>query len=230
MLKSLLAIIVLSVSSYGISAAAEPGFTEADWAGVPEPGELSVEEVMELFAGPIEKDGREWTLDLFDNEKLKNLMDGGHLAVKTIESAECFAHQPFFVDSSGRLRYERYLISVTEVDPNAEIDPKAGEILKLDDVVVCVKLLRMPISTRLTEEDLNNPIIKAVQLDVTFQEQERLDRDDAENLRQTKGEENIRRWLVFVRPDRRAEIEAEESAFLSKRSGKSSIKKVGEGD
>ncbi|QOL19639.1 hypothetical protein [Candidatus Bodocaedibacter vickermanii] len=185
MLKNLLAIIALSMGGYGISAAA-PDFSEADWARVPYPGEFTVEEVMELFAGPIEKGGREWTLDLFDNEELKNLMDGGHLVVKPIGLGEFFAHQPFFVDSLGRLRYEQFLISATEVDQNTEADPKAGEILKVDDIVLCVKKVRLPISMQLTEEDLNNPIIKAVQLNVTFQEQERLDRDDMENLRQTK--------------------------------------------
>lgn len=45
MLKKLLVMIALSMGGHVVSAATE-SFTDADWAGIPMPGELSVEEVM----------------------------------------------------------------------------------------------------------------------------------------------------------------------------------------
>lgn len=61
MFKKLLTVITLCFGVQALNAAV-PEFTNADWAAIPAPGEVTVEEVMELFAGPLEKNGREWAL------------------------------------------------------------------------------------------------------------------------------------------------------------------------
>lgn len=197
MLKSLLAIIVLSVSSYGISAAA-PGFTEADWEGVPYPGELTVEEVMGLFAGPIEKGGREWTLASFDNDELTAVTSDRRFEVRQLMDEDLFAHQQFKVDSAGVLKCELFLVSLTKTYPRTAGDGDEEFYLTA----------RLPITTPLTAEELTNPIIREVQSDKTFEEESRLARENMAEYKRMIGLRNARHLLIFVRPDRVDEVAA----------------------
>jgi hypothetical protein len=61
MFKKLLTVITLCAGMQSADGAV-PEFTDAEWASNPAPGNIRVEEVIELFAGPLEKNSRKWTL------------------------------------------------------------------------------------------------------------------------------------------------------------------------
>lgn len=198
MLKKILAVIAISMSGYGINAAAEPGFTEVDWEGVPSPGELTVDDVMGLFVEPIERGGRKWTLGSFDNDDFKAVIGDGQFEVRQIEDEELFAHQQFKVDSAGVLKYEMFLVSLTKT-----YEREAG-----DGDEEFYRNARLPITTQLTPEELMNPIIRAVQSDKTFEEESRFARENIEEYQRTVGLRDARQLLMFVHADRVDEVAA----------------------
>ena len=202
MLRKLLVIIAISMSSYGISAAARE-FTEADWAGVPAPGELSVEEVMGLFVGPIEKGGREWTLASLNNAELTAVIADRQFEVRQLTDGDVFLRQQFTVDSAGMLRRELFLVSLTKTYPREEGDEDEEFYLNA----------HLPILTQLKAAELANPIVRAIQSPLTFEEESRLARENMGEYQRTIGLRNARNLLIFLHPDRmeeaRAELEAE---------------------
>lgn len=197
MLKNLLAIIALSMGGYGISAATE-SFTDADWAGIPMPGELSVEEVVGLFVGPVEKGGREWTLASLNNDELRAVVADQQFEVRQLTDEDVFAHQQFTVDSAGVLRCEMFLVSLTKTYPTETEDD--GRLFSL--------MALLPITTQLTPEELMNPIVKAVRSSLTFEEESRLARENMGKFERTVGARNARQLLMFIRPDRVEEYKA----------------------
>jgi hypothetical protein len=215
MLKKLLAIAMLSISGQAISAAAVPTFTDADWAGVPYPGALSKEEVMGLFVGPVEKNGREWTLYYsFNNDDLRAVTADRQFEVRQLVDANLFAHQQFTVDRTGKLKVELALVSLTKLFPRQADD--GGEEYFL--------VARLPISTQLTAEELTNSVVIAVQSTSTFEEDEALARENLAEYKRTIGKRNTHNLRMFVRPhlvslmgatlesDEEIEEEAEEEA------------------
>jgi hypothetical protein len=107
MLKRLFTVIALCVGMQSADAALPDELNNADWAAIPNPGEITVAEVMELFAGSIVKNGREWTLASFDHEDISTVISAGQFEVMPVYKQESFAHQPFEVDSLGEC-YIRY--------------------------------------------------------------------------------------------------------------------------
>jgi hypothetical protein len=198
MFRSLLVIAIFSMGGHAISAAV-PEFTDADWAGVPTPGVLSVDEVMELFVGPIEKSGREWTLASFDNDRLTVVMDDREFDIKEFVGEDLFAHQCFNVDSSGVLKSEVFLVSRTKTHPREEGD---------GDMKFYI-MASLPITTPLTAAELMNPIVKAVQSTLTFEAESRLVRENMPEYMRTIGIKHARDLLIFIRPDRIDEMKAE---------------------
>lgn len=204
MLKNLLVSVILGMSGQVISAAV-PGFTDADWAGVPTPGVLSVDEVMGLFAGPVEQGGHEWTLASFDNDELTAVIADRKFEVRQLIDEGLFAHQQFRVDSAGVLSSELFLVSQTKTYPREDEDGDAEFYITA----------RLPITTPLTAAELMNPIVKAVQSTLTFEEESRLARENMEEYQRTIGIRNARDLLMFVRSDRIDEVKAELDAELA---------------
>ncbi len=68
---------------------------------------------------------------------------------------------------------------------------------------------RLPIVTQLTDEELKNPIIKAVQSTMTFEAESKLARENMREFQGTIGKEKAHRLPMFMLPDRRAEFKAE---------------------
>ncbi|QOL19636.1 hypothetical protein [Candidatus Bodocaedibacter vickermanii] len=197
MLKKLLVMIAIIVGGHAVNAAAA-SFTESDWAGIPTPGEFSVEEVMELFVGPVNKSGREWTLCSFTNDKLKDVTADRDFEVRQLVDEDLFAHQQFTVDSAGVLKFDLFLVSRTKECPS---QPGDGES-------VFNLATNLPITTQLTPEELMNPIVKAVRSSLTFEEELKLARENMGEFERTVGARNARQLLMFVRPDRVEELRA----------------------
>jgi hypothetical protein len=197
MLKKILAIAMLSMSGHATCAADVPTFTDADWAGVPVPGTLSVDEVMRLFVGPVQKNGREWTLYSFNNDDLRAVTADRQFEARQLVDANLFAHQQFEVDSTGRLKIELFLVSMAKNFPRQVGDKEY------------FRPSRLPITTQLTAEELKNPIVIAVKSSSTFEEESRLARADIAKYQRALGVRNARQLLIFVRPDRADEVRAE---------------------
>ena len=197
MLKKLLVMIALSMGGHVVSAATE-SFTDADWAGIPMPGELSVEEVVGLFVGPVEKGGREWTLASLNNDELRAVVADQQFEVRQLTDEDVFAHQQFMVDSAGVLKYELFLVSLTKTYPiETEDDGRLFSLMTL-----------LPITTQLTPEELMNPIVRAVRSALTFEEELKLARENMGEFERTVGARNARNMLMFIRLDRVEEYKA----------------------
>jgi hypothetical protein len=197
MLKKILIIIAISLGGHVVSAATE-SFTDADWAGIPRPGEFSVEEVMELFVGPVNKRRRKWTLASFNKDQLGEVVADQQFEVRQLTDEDVFAHQQFTVDSAGVLKFDVFLVSRTKECPS---QPGDGEsVFNLST--------NLPITTQLTPEELMNPIVKAVRSSLTFEEESRLARENMGKFERTVGARNARQLLMFIRPDRVEEYKA----------------------
>lgn len=153
---------------------------------------------MGLFVGSVEKDGREWTLDLFNNDALTAVVADRDFEIRQFMDEDLFAHQPIRVDSEGVLRRELFLVSRTKVYPKQAEDEDSEHAFTAS----------LPISTPLTAEELMNPIVQAVRLPITFEEDLKLARDNPKEYKRTLGGVNASRLLVFIRPDRVEEFKA----------------------
>jgi|GEM_PF-3341281 len=188
----------LHAADAGMGGVGPLTFSDADWAEVPVLGELSSDDVMNLFSGPIENSGREWSLDSFDNDDLRAVVKDRQFDVKTLMDETVFAHQPFSVDSEGYLRYKVYLASRTKILPSEEDDSSS--------FALCAEF---SITTKLTDEELANPIVKALQSSLSFEQQRKFFRENREEFERTEGMKNAGHFLIFAQPSRRAEFEEE---------------------
>jgi hypothetical protein len=191
MLKKLLAIAMLSMSGHAINAAAVPTFTDADWARIPYPGTFSAGEVMELFVAPLEKNGHEWTLASFKSDELRAVIADRQFEVRQENDPAIFAHQHFQVDRTGKLKIELALVSLTK--PFSRQADDGDEEYSL--------IARLLITTQLTAEELTNPIVRAVQSPLTFEQESRLARENMAEYKRTIVNRNARNSLIFFRPD-----------------------------
>lgn len=192
-------IIIGGTNLHAAAAVGEVGvsltFSDEHWVGIPAPGEVSVEDVMKLFSDPLESNSRKWSLSSFADGELKAIMED-EFEVRTLMDKALFAHQPFEVDSEGYIRYEVFLVSLTKIMPYEEGDKKEFALNT-----------RLPIVTKLTDSELENPIVKAVQSNLSFEEQSNLYRRNPEEFKRTQGIKKVHDLLIFVRPERVTEFE-----------------------
>jgi hypothetical protein len=170
-------------------------FSDANWAAIPNPGELSAYDILDLFVG-LEKNGRNWNLCAFNNDEFKDILEDHQFDVRTLMDPDLFARHPFSVDSEGYIQYEVFLVSRTKTMPFEDED---GAEFALST--------RLSIVTKLTDEELANPIVKAAQSPLSFEQQRKLFREKPEDFKGTEGIRNARRLLIFSRPEKRIEIE-----------------------
>lgn len=178
------------------SAAAEQVvFSDEAWAGIPDPGTLTKNDVMDLFVGEIEKDGRAWSLCSFNNDSLRAVTEDQNFDIEQLEEQGLFAHKKFSVDSEGYIRYELMLVSQTKTD----IDEDGNEFM-------LTAVLR--IGTQLTSAELADPIVKAVRSPMSFELQSRLHRENPAEYERTVGADEVRKMLIFIKPEMRATLAA----------------------
>lgn len=189
----------LHAADAGMGGVAPLTFSDSAWTSIPNPGTLSAEEVMALFAGPSEKDGREWSLDSFNNDELRAILADRQFDVKTLMDEAVFAHHPFAVDREGYIRYEFFLVSLTQFYPAEEAD-EPDTMYNLNTP--------LPIKTKLTPAELENPIVHALQSTLTFEEQRKLFRENPGEFARTEGTKKARNLLIFALPEKRSEIAA----------------------
>jgi len=186
----------LSASDASCSTSLTLAFSDANWEAIPSPGEVSVDEVMSLGEGSIEIRDHEWRLGSFDNDDLRAVIADGKFELRPLMDEDLFAYQPFSVDSEGYIRYELFLVSLTKTMPPEDGDEEEFALNA-----------QLPIMTKLNDAELANPIVKAVQSNLSFEEQSNLYRRNPEEFKRTQGIKKVRDLLIFLRPERVAEFE-----------------------
>lgn len=114
---------------------------------------MNKEDISLIFAGPIEKDGREWELTAFKhNDFLKQVMKFD-FSVKQLNDDNAFYIEPFEVDTNGEIRYTVSLVSTKIFDE--EGFPEQAPLM---------------IKSPLKKNELENPLIKEFMLPYRFEE------------------------------------------------------------
>lgn len=139
----------------------ETVFTPENWNRVPYPsGVTDVEYSPEVLGSEtLNFGGREWRLMPKNTEDLHTVLDGGY-EVKLLADEAVFERALFEVDSAFYLQYTLVLVSTTAVYPISEEDGGRGFF----------KNAVFTLTTPLTADEQDNPIMESLKLPGTFQE------------------------------------------------------------
>lgn len=171
-----------------------PAFFDVDWASIPT-CKVTEYDVMNLFVGPVEIGGREWTMSNFNNDEFRAVIADRQFDVKVFDEEDTFAHQKFRVDSKGYIQYRFAIVSRTKCfDATDEDEGKPYSLCSI-----------LTVSTKLTEEELDNPIIQYMQSELSFEEMNALHSRKPHEFEATIGLEEANKLLAFLKPELHAE-------------------------
>lgn len=172
-------------------------FSDADWASIPT-CKVTEDDVMNLFVGPVEIGGREWTMSDFNNDKFREVIADRQFDVRVFDDEDTFVHQQFQVDSEGYIQYKVAIESLTKIlEETADED---GETVQFS---LCSLF---SVRTKLTAEELDNPIVKYLKSNLSFEEMNALHLRNSQEFEATVGLEEAKKVLVFLKPELHAEV------------------------
>lgn len=201
---------ILYFNSYETNASTAdhlPTFCESDWQNVPSLPAFTCHDIMEMFVGPVLKDAKLWTLEGFNNDDFKDVIDDNEFELRTFydESENIFHRPPFAVDGNNFVRFELFLVSKTKTYEN---NPNEDD----DDDDDFMKIAHIPVARQLTEEEQNNPIIAYLRSSFTFEEQNNLHRTNP-NAYLEFATSKAFKLAIFVKPEALEEYLLELNAY-----------------